>query len=772
MGIYVDSDLDRLYVTLTSLRVNGHHQASLLLLVDGLNAQLESKLTASFADYPQSITAVSRGAPACFNRLLQENADLYVYLESGVMVGHGWLQSLLACLEADPQNGLAGPSTNRSWNEQRVFPHCQGNQADVNRNAKKARQRYGKTWQPLTPLYSLADFCYVVKRDVVRTIGGADEAYGQGPCWEMDYNIRAARAGFQGIWAKGAFVYRPPFSRQRQQNERQRFSTNKRLYQSRFCGRQLQAEGQPYKMHCRGDVCQHFAPGDLIELKRPLNSSNLSPPPSPSQNPVVSLPQKPPLVSCIMPTRDRLSFVLQSIQYFLKQDYSEKELIIVDDSHEDIRHHLPADPRIQVVRTQPGQTIGAKRNIACRSANGRFIAHWDDDDWYSPHRLRTQLSPLLAGEAHISGLRDTLYCDLPAWRFWRCTADLHSRLFMEDVHGGTLLYEKRVWEHYSKFPNQSLAEDAVFLRRAVRKGASISRIENNGLFIYMRHGQNSWSFSCGQYLDPNGWYQVPAPQLSPADKLFYTQYSSRRQKQVQALSQKQGARPLVSCIMPTANRRPFVLQAIRYFQRQTYPNIELVIVDDGHDAISDVVPSDPRIQYHRLSGKHTIGAKRNFACEKASGEIIVHWDDDDWMAPWRISYQVDGLLQNRADITGIDQIFYFNPGVNKAWKYVYPTTARPWVAGNTLCFRRQVWLDNPFANINVGEDTRFIWSSQVKKIVRLDNTSFFVGLIHDTNVSFKRSEGSRWQRIPIEEMSVIMGNDIESYLPRIVQNGG
>ena len=41
--------------------------------------------------------------------------------------------------------------------------------------------------------------------------------------------------------------------------------------------------------------------------------------------------------------------------------------------------------------------------------------------------------------------------------------------------------------------------------------------------------------------------------------------------------------PLVSCVMPTANRRPYVAQAIRYFQRQDYPNKELVILDDGED---------------------------------------------------------------------------------------------------------------------------------------------------------------------------------------------
>ena len=42
--------------------------------------------------------------------------------------------------------------------------------------------------------------------------------------------------------------------------------------------------------------------------------------------------------------------------------------------------------------------------------------------------------------------------------------------------------------------------------------------------------------------------------------------------------------PLVSCIMPTTGqRRHFLPQAIKYFQRQTYPNLELVIVCDGED---------------------------------------------------------------------------------------------------------------------------------------------------------------------------------------------
>ena len=54
--------------------------------------------------------------------------------------------------------------------------------------------------------------------------------------------------------------------------------------------------------------------------------------------------------------------------------------------------------------------------------------------------------------------------------------------------------------------------------------------------------------------------------------------------------------PLVSCIMPTYNRRPFVPKAIEYFLRQDYPNRELIILDDGDDRVADLVPDLPSLR--------------------------------------------------------------------------------------------------------------------------------------------------------------------------------
>jgi glycosyltransferase involved in cell wall biosynthesis len=71
--------------------------------------------------------------------------------------------------------------------------------------------------------------------------------------------------------------------------------------------------------------------------------------------------------------------------------------------------------------------------------------------------------------------------------------------------------------------------------------------------------------------------------------------------------------------MPTCNRRNFVAQSVSYFLRQDYPYKELVILDDGEDAVGDLVPDDERIRYIRLNQGLSLGAKRNLGCELSQG---------------------------------------------------------------------------------------------------------------------------------------------------------
>ena len=96
---------------------------------------------------------------------------------------------------------------------------------------------------------------------------------------------------------------------------------------------------------------------------------------------------------------------------------------------------------------------------------------------------------------------------------------------------------------------------------------------------------------------------------------------------------------MVSVCTPTFNRRPFIAAMMQCFNHQTYPRdrMEWIIIDDGTDPVEDLVSQHPRVKYYRLDEKISLGKKRNMMHEKASGEIIVYMDDDDY---YDVSYRL------------------------------------------------------------------------------------------------------------------------------------
>ena len=720
---------------------------------------------------PQPFTVLRLHHPGAigFNELIERDGDLVVLLEAGALVGPRWLELLTAAM-ARTGAGLAGPSTNRAWNEQGcVTPSAPRLRAEpgsdqvkaVRRDAMLLLRRFGSAVRTLAPLYSLSDFCYAVRREVIDAIGPADPAYGDGPCWEMDYNIHASRAGFEGIWVGGAYVCRTAMTPRRSPELLQR---NRELYQDRFCGRRLRGDTEAYEPHCRGAACADFAPRELITLRPtlpPLHPDAALPAPAPSTpsepSPVIATPRTP-LVSCVMPTRDRPEFAARAARYFLGQDYPNAELVVVDDGG-DLAARLPSDPRIRVVRSDRASrkgrdTIGALRNTGTAAADGEIIVCWDDDDWHGPSRVSDQVGPILAGVADLSGLADVAWFEPATGRAWRLTPELHRRLLCQGIYGGTIAFHRSLWRRFP-FPDQSLAEDAQFVARAVRSGARLLRLSGDGRYVYIRHEQNSWRLTPGQAVLRAGWTAVPAPALPPGDRAFYADLA-RPGSQVEA-------NPLVSCIMPTRNRRAYVARAIEYFLRQDYPAKELVILDDGDDPIGDLVPEVTGIGYHRLEHRTVLGAKRNLACELASGALIAHWDDDDWQAPRRLSIQESRLIGGGADLCGAGSLLFWDPQGNRAWRYSWPTGRRGWVAGTSLCYPRSLWQRTPFSEVPTGEDTRFVWQSAVRRLADVRDENCVVGLVHPANTVPKTGRGRYWARVDTSEVTRCLGSDVKYY---------
>ncbi len=208
--------------------------------------------------------------------------------------------------------------------------------------------------------------------------------------------------------------------------------------------------------------------------------------------------------------------------------------------------------------------------------------------------------------------------------------------------------------------------------------------------------------------------------------------------------------PLVTCIMPTANRRAMLPRAIELFLAQDYPRKQLLIVEDGAEHNVDLVldlfsQRDLPIEYRHLGDdQKNIGQKRNIACDIADGELIAHFDDDDWHSPRRLSAQVAALKAANARICGMDRSVFYRAGAttaeDKAYLYQAFTSAarRVWLAGNTLLYEKSLWVEiGGFTQVQHGEDTAFVDAAMRAKAPHavVQELGLFVTVLHASNTS-------------------------------------
>jgi len=203
---------------------------------------------------------------------------------------------------------------------------------------------------------------------------------------------------------------------------------------------------------------------------------------------------------------------------------------------------------------------------------------------------------------------------------------------------------------------------------------------------------------------------------------------------------------LVSAILPCRGRAELTRQAVDCFLAQTWPNKELVIVDDSEmPAFPRGAPSEAGIQYWSEPGHKLVGAKRNLACSRAHGEIICHWDSDDYSAPGRIADQVARLLESGCVVTGYHTMVFLDQTARQAWRYKGDTN---FALGTSLCYQRDFWKAHPFpVDAKVGEDGWFIKQAR-GHLVSVDAGDLMFARNHGENTSPRQMVDSyRWQKL-------------------------
>lgn len=108
--------------------------------------------------------------------------------------------------------------------------------------------------------------------------------------------------------------------------------------------------------------------------------------------------------------------------------------------------------------------------------------------------------------------------------------------------------------------------------------------------------------------------------------------------------------PLVSVIIPTYNRAALVRETVESALKQTYREIEIIVIDDGStDDTAAVMQSyGNRIRYSRRPNAGE-NAARNVGIKQAKGQYLALLDSDDLWEPYKIELQV-ALLKKFSDV--------------------------------------------------------------------------------------------------------------------------
>lgn len=118
--------------------------------------------------------------------------------------------------------------------------------------------------------------------------------------------------------------------------------------------------------------------------------------------------------------------------------------------------------------------------------------------------------------------------------------------------------------------------------------------------------------------------------------------------------------PLLSVIVPVYNVKHFFKKCIESILVQTYPNMEIVLVDDGStdgsgelcDDIAEKVGKSIIRVVHKCNGG--LSSARNVGLANASGELITYVDSDDWIAPMAYTHSINLLIEGNADVLQFD----------------------------------------------------------------------------------------------------------------------
>jgi glycosyltransferase involved in cell wall biosynthesis len=389
-----------------------------------------------------------------------------------------------------------------------------------------------------------------------------------------------------------------------------------------------------------------------------------------------------PLISVVMPTYNtRSEWLVAAIESIRKQLYTNWELCIADDASSDahvraiLERYAAQDARIKLVFRKEHGHISAASNSALTLASGEFIAFLDHDDLLAEHALfwiadalarRPDAQLLYSDEDKIdtAGRRVEPYFksewneDLFLSHNMICHLGVYQTKLVHELGGlregfeGAQDYDLALRCIERIDPAQIVHIPRVLYHWRIHPGSTAS----GG--VDKPYALSAGERAINEHLQRQGSDAVVEPLLDL--RMYRVRYPLPKSV------------PLVSLVVPTRNGLRLIRQCVdSILNKTTYPNYEIIIVDNGSDdpetlRYFESAQADSRV---RVIGDHrpfNYSEIVNSACAKASGSLIGLINNDiEVISPDWLSEMVSHALRPEVGAVGA-KLWYPNGTVQHA----------------------------------------------------------------------------------------------------------
>lgn len=239
--------------------------------------------------------------------------------------------------------------------------------------------------------------------------------------------------------------------------------------------------------------------------------------------------------------------------------------------------------------------------------------------------------------------------------------------------------------------------------------------------------------------------------------------------------------PKISVLVPMFNAEKTISRCIKSILKQTYANLEIVLLDDGsvdktYEIAKTFADNDKRIKLIQKQNEKNISKTRNFLLNNFSGEYVVWVDSDDVLHKKYVEKLFKAISSTDAElgVCGFSLMFsnflLFRPIFPKVKVFenekIYSNIILNYKVGFMLwnkIFKSEIIKDFRFdESVNFGEDFAFVFNylKRVKKVV-YTNDKLYKYIVHPGSETTKKFSDKKITFIDYLENLLASENDFK-----------